>query len=125
MTVTEDGRGKRTPVGDFPLQKRGGLGSLAVPAGKDAQAVVGAMEVVSGDEVMIVTASGHVTRLEAERIPVQGRRTRGGSLVNLVGGDRVVEVSRAASTSGGSETGDGEPIAAGSGDEEGQSELFG
>jgi len=125
LTVTEDGRGKRTPVGDFPLQKRGGLGSLAVPAGKDAQAVVGAMEVVSGDEVMIVTASGHVTRLEAERIPVQGRRTRGGSLVNLVGGDRVVEVSRAAPTSGGSETGDGEPIAAGSGDEEGQSELFG
>ena len=125
LTVTEDGRGKRTPVGDFPLQKRGGLGSLAVPAGKDAQAVVGAMEVVSGDEVMIVTASGHVTRLEAERIPVQGRRTRGGSLVNLVGGDRVVEVSRAAPTSGGSETGDGEPIPAGSGDEEGQSELFG
>ena len=125
LTVTEDGRGKRTPVGDFPLQKRGGLGSLAVPAGKNAQAVVGAMEVVSGDEVMIVTASGHVTRLEAERIPVQGRRTRGGSLVNLVGGDRVVEVSRAAPTSGGSETGDGEPIAAGSGDEEGQSELFG
>ena len=125
LTVTEDGRGKRTPVGDFPLQKRGGLGSLAVPAGKDAQAVVGAMEVVSGDEVMIVTASGHVTRLEAERIPVQGRRTRCGSLVNLVGGDRVVEVSRAAPTSGGSKTGDGEPIAAGSGDEEGQSELFG
>ena len=125
LAVTEDGRGKRTPVGDFPLQKRGGLGSLAVPAGKDAQAVVGAMEVLSGDEVMIVTASGHVTRLTAEQIPVQGRRTRGGSLVGLGAGDRVVEVSRAAPTSGGTESGEGEPIAAGSGDEEDQSELFG
>ena len=125
LAVTEDGRGKRTSVGDFPLQKRGGLGSLAVPAGKDAQAVVGAMEVLSGDEVMIVTASGHVTRLAAEQIPVQGRRTSGGSLVELGRGDRVVEVSRAAPTSGGTESGEGEPIAAGSGDEEDQSELFG
>ena len=125
LAVTEDGRGKRTPVGDFPLQKRGGLGSLAVPAGKDAQAVVGAMEVLSGDEVMIVTASGHVTRLTAEQIPTQGRRTRGGSLVGLGAGDRVVEVSRAAPTSGGTESGEEEPIAAGSADEEDQSELFG
>ena len=125
LAVTEDGRGKRTPVGDFPLQKRGGLGSLAVPAGKDAQAVVGAMEVLSGDEVMIVTASGHVTRLTAEQIPAQGRRTRGGSLVGLGAGDRVVEVSRAAPTSGGTESGEEEPIAAGSADEEDQSELFG
>ena len=124
LAVTEDGRGKRTPVGDFPLQKRGGLGSLAVPAGKDAQAVVAAMEVLSGDEVMIVTASGHVTRLAAERIPVQGRRTSGGSLVKLGRGDRVVEVSRAAPTSGGTESGEGEAIAAGSRDEEDQSELF-
>ena len=124
LSVTEDGRGKRTPVGDFPLQKRGGLGSLSVPAGKDATAVVGAMEVVIGDEVMLVTASGHVTRIETEQIPEQGRRTRGGSLVKLVGGDRVVEVSRAASTSGGTESGREEPVAAGPADEEDQSELF-
>jgi DNA gyrase subunit A len=124
LAVTEDGRGKRTPVGDFPLQKRGGLGSLAVPAGRDAQAVVGAMEVVRGDEVMIVTASGHVTRLAAEQIPVHGRRTRGEILVKLGGGDRVVELSRAVPTSGGTESGDGELVAAGSGDEEDQSELF-
>ena len=125
LAVTEDGRGKRTPVGDFPLQKRGGLGSLAVPAGGDALAVVGAMEVVGGDEVMLVTASGHVTRLAAEGIPEQGRRTRGGILVKLAMGDRVVEVSRAASTSGGSESGEVEPVAASPREEEDQSDLFG
>ena len=101
------------------------LGSLAVPADKDTPAVVGAMEVLSGEEVMIVTASGHVTRLTAEQIPAQGRRTRGGILVGLGAGDRVVEVSRAAPTSGGTENGEEEPIAAGSADEEDQSELFG
>ena len=125
LTVTEDGSGKRTPVSDFRLQKRGGLGSLAVPAGQDASAVVGAMEVLKADEVMLVAASGQVTRLAAERIPVQGRRTRGGCLLKLGAGDRVVEVSRAAPGSGGTESDEREPVAAGTGDEENQSDLFG
>ena len=115
LTVTEDGSGKRTPVSDFRLQKRGGLGSLAVPAGQDASAVVGAMEVLKADEVMLVAASGQVTRLAAERIPVQGRRTRGGCLLKLGAGDRVVEVSRAAPGSGGTESDEREPVAAGTG----------
>ena len=125
LTVTENGRGKRTPVDAFPLQKRGGLGSLAVPVGKDAQAVVGAMEVLSADEVMIVTASGHVTRLAADRMPVQGRRTLGEVLVKPHGGDRVVEVSRAAPASGGTEGSEGDPVTVGSEDEDDQSDLFG
>ena len=33
LSVTEDGKGKRTEVGEFPLQKRGGLGTTAVPHG--------------------------------------------------------------------------------------------
>jgi len=125
LTVTENGRGKRTPVDAFPLQKRGGLGSLAVPVGKDAQAVVGAMEVLSADEVMIVTASGHVTRLAADRMPVQGRRTLGEVLVKPHGGDRVVEVSRAAPASGGTEGSEGDPVTAGFEDEGDQSESGG
>ena len=139
LTVTEDGSGKRTPVSEFPLQKRGGLGTLAVPSGKTAQAVVGAMEVLDADEVMLVSASGLVTRVAAGGIPVQGRRTGGRRLVKLAEGDRVVEVTRAVAGSGGPEGGGDEPVAAGSRevaagagseeedatDEEGQPDLFG
>ena len=125
LTVTEDGAGRRTPVSEFPLQKRGGLGTLAVPAGKTAQVVVGAMEVVDVDEVMLVSASGLVTRVAAARIPVQGRRTGGRRLVQLAEGDRVVEVTRAAAGSGGPEGAGDEPVGAGAPDEEGQSDLFG
>lgn len=102
LSVTEDGKGKRTEVSDFPLQKRGGLGTMALPTG-DATApgaargtvLVSALEVVEGDEVMVVMASGQVTRLRADEVRAQGRRTQGRSLVRLAADDRVVEVTRA------------------------------
>ena len=94
LSVAEDGRGKRTEVGDFPLQKRGGLGTLAVPSG-DATVLVSALEVLEGDEVMVVMASGKVTRLHADKVQSQGRRTQGRPLVQPATGDRVVEVTRA------------------------------
>ena len=58
-------------------------------------------------------------------MPVQGRRTRGEGLVTPHGGDRVVEVSRAAPASGGTEGSEGDPVAAGSEDEGDQSESGG
>ena len=102
LSVTEDGKGKRTEVSDFPLQKRGGLGTMAVPTG-DATApgaargtvLVSALEVLEGDEVMVVMASGQVTRLRADEVRAQGRRTPGRPLVRPAADDRVVEVTRA------------------------------
>jgi DNA gyrase subunit A len=95
LTVSVDGMGKRTPVTDFPLQKRGGLGTLALPSGGEAGALVAAMEVLEEDTVMIASSSGEITRLDASKIPLQGRRTRGVSLVRLGPGQRVTEVTRA------------------------------
>ena len=39
MSVTDGGLGKKTAVGDFPLQKRGGLGTMAVPSGDESTLV--------------------------------------------------------------------------------------
>jgi DNA gyrase subunit A len=94
LMVGEDGMGKRTPVSEFPLQNRGGMGTLAVPGGATAP-IVCALEVVEADEVMIVTAAGKVTRIAADAVPVQGRRTQGRRMAALDAGDRVVEVTRA------------------------------
>jgi DNA gyrase subunit A len=94
LTVNEGGWGKRIPLSEFPLQKRGGLGTLAVPAGATGGGLVGALEVVAGDEVTLVTAVGRVIGVAAVGIPEQGRRTRGGRIAVPPEGDRVVEVSR-------------------------------
>ena len=102
LSVTEDGKGKRTEVSDFPLQKRGGLGTMAVPTGEATApgaargtVLVSALEVLEGDEVMVVMASGQVTRLRADEVRAQGRRTQGRPLVRPGADDRVVEVTRA------------------------------
>ena len=95
LTVSEDGLGKRTPVSEFPLQKRGGMGTLAVSGGEDAAPIVTALEVLEADEIMVITAGGRVARVAADAVPVQGRRAKGRRLAELEAGDRVVEVTRA------------------------------
>ncbi len=72
---------------------------MAVPSG-EASPLVCALEVLEGDQVMMVTAGGKVTRLFADEIPSQGRRTQGRRLVELELGDRVVEVTRAYGAAG-------------------------
>jgi DNA gyrase subunit A len=94
LSMSEEGWGKRTPLSEFPLQKRGGLGTLAIPAGGKGGRLVAALEVVPGDEVTVVTAGGEAIPLEAESVPEQGRRTKGGRVVKIAPGDRVSEVTR-------------------------------
>ena len=108
LTVSEDGLGKRTLVSDFPLQQRGGMGTLAVPSGEPSAPIVCALEVVEADEVMIVTSGGQVTRAAADTVPVQGRRTRGRQMATVEAGGRVVEVTRAEGRGGASAR---EPVA--------------
>jgi DNA gyrase subunit A len=109
LTVTEDGLAKRTPVGEFPLQKRGGLGTMALPAGGKGSRVVAALEVLPEDEVMVVSAGGRVTRVRVRDVPEQGKRTQGRRVVKVEAGDRVAQVTRAAG-SGRGEEGDGDAI---------------
>ncbi len=100
LTVSEDGMGKRTEVSEFPLQKRGGLGTLAVPSEGPSAPLVGALEVLEGDEIMVITGGGTVHRKGSHEVPAQGRRTRGSRLVPLDSGDRVVEVTRGTGEAG-------------------------
>lgn len=121
LTISEDGLGKRTSISDFPLQKRGGMGNLAVPGGESNAPIVCALEVVEADEVMIVTAGGQVTRAAADSVPIQGRRTQGKRMAAVEAGDRVVEVTRAQGRGGAPARDDG-----GSGSSEaGQLDLLG
>jgi DNA gyrase subunit A len=121
LTVTDGAQGKRTPVGEFPLQKRGGKGTLALPSGGDGGALVAALEVLEADEVMLISAGGTVTRVRADTIPVQGRRTRGRKLLTLPAGDRVVEVTRTQGGGGAPEPAGG--VAAVADDEDGRDQL--
>jgi DNA gyrase subunit A len=94
--ITEKGYGKRTPVSDYPVQKRGGMGTITLDVTERTGPIVGAKELVDGDELMIINANGVATRVATDAVPIQGRATQGKRLIPSEGDSRVVEVSRVA-----------------------------
>jgi len=95
-TITEQGYAKRTELTEYPVQKRGGLGTITLDVTEKTGHLVAGKELLEGDELMVIAASGQATRLAAESVPVQGRATQGKRIIALDGGDRVVEVARVA-----------------------------
>ncbi|MCI5223325.1 MAG: DNA gyrase subunit A, partial [Candidatus Electrothrix sp. AR4] len=59
LTVTENGYGKRTAVADYRLQKRGGKGIFAIKTSERNGMVVGALQVVDEDQVMLIANSAN------------------------------------------------------------------
>ena len=104
LAVSDQGWGRRTDVGDYPLRKRGGLGVLMTPPGGGAGRLIGAIEVLDQDAVMLVTAAGRITQVVAGDVPVTRKTTRGTRLARVEVGDRVVRVTR---TQGGGGSGGG------------------
>jgi DNA gyrase subunit A len=98
-TITALGHAKRTNINEYPVQKRGGVGTITLDVSDKTGPLVAGKEVLPGDELMVVTASGAATRVNADDIPVQGRATQGKRVLQVGAGDRVVEVARVASES--------------------------
>ena len=94
LAVSDQGWGRRTNVNDYPLRKRGGLGVLMTPPGGGAGRLIGAIEVLDQDAVMLVTAAGRITQVVAGDVPVTRKTTRGTRLARVEVGDRVVRVTR-------------------------------
>ena len=94
LMVADSGAGKRTPISEFPLQRRGGLGALVAPMTGDRTSLVAAMEALDDDKVVLISAGGVLTGLGAGEVPVQRRNSRARAVVALAPGDRIVEVTR-------------------------------
>ena len=97
LTVTEGGYGKRTPVGEYRVQGRGGKGIISVKTTERNGLAVGFLQVRDGDEIMLIAAQGNVLRCKVDDIREIGRNTQGVRILDLDGeGDRVVGVARLA-----------------------------
>jgi DNA gyrase subunit A len=90
LTVTENGYGKRSPVDEYRIQKRGGKGIFAIKASDRNGAVIGAMQVDNESEVILIANSGKMIRMPLENIRIIGRTTQGVRLINLEDGEKVV-----------------------------------
>ena len=111
LTVTEGGYGKRTPVGEYRVQGRGGKGIISVKTTERNGLAVGFLQVRDSDEIMLMAAQGKVLRCKVGDIREIGRNTQGVRILDLEGDeDRVVAVARLADSGEREEAGgDGGP----------------
>ncbi len=94
LTVTENGYGKRTPLADYRLTKRGAKGVRTIITNERNGKVVSIMEVHDEDEIVLSSKNGMMVRIPVDSIRRQGRNTMGVKLMNLNEGDKIVSVTK-------------------------------
>ena len=96
LTVTENGFGKRTELGEYRVQSRGGVGIIDIHASKRNGRVAGVAYVEHDDELMLITQQGKILRMVTADIRPIGRATQGVRLIEIDEDDRVVSLARLA-----------------------------
>ena len=94
LTVTERGYGKRTPLDEYRVQSRGGVGIISIQTSSRNGQVTGVACVEHDDELMLVTEQGKILRMVTRDIRPIGRATQGVRLIEIDEQDRVVSVAR-------------------------------
>jgi DNA gyrase subunit A len=89
LTVSENGFGKRTDIGDYRLINRGGKGVINIKTTERNGNVVGVKCVPEDREVMIITKKGILIRTNVKNISKVGRNTQGVRLMRLGSDDKV------------------------------------
>ncbi len=106
LVVTEKGLGKCSHIDDYRVQRRGGTGIITVNRTEKTGDVVGVMEVLPEDEIMLITRNGVIIRSSVAQIRVTGRIAQGVRLVNLDEGDVLTAVARVIPEEDGESNGD-------------------
>ena len=101
LVVTELGLGKCSHINDYRVQKRGGKGIKTVNRTERTGDVVGLLEVLPEDEIMLITRGGQIIRSPVKDVRVAGRNTQGVKLINLDMGDVITAVARVVPEEGG------------------------
>jgi len=94
MTIFEKGYGKRTPIPEFRVQRRGGKGIMAGKTTDKVGLVNIVMMVKEDDGLMLVSDGGQTIRINVRDISIIGRATQGVRLMNLSGTEKVVGVAK-------------------------------
>jgi DNA gyrase subunit A len=95
LTACENGYGKRTPVEEYRLTRRGAKGVINIKTTERNGPVVGVKAVRDGDELMMITKNGQVVRIGVTgELREMGRATQGVRLLKLDDSDKLVAVAR-------------------------------
>jgi DNA gyrase subunit A len=94
LTATENGYGKRTPIGEYTRHGRGTKGMIAIQQSERNGKVVAATLVHADDEIMLITDKGVLVRTRVAEIRELGRATQGVTLIQLDEGSKLSGLQR-------------------------------
>jgi len=93
LVVTENGFGKRTELGEYKSQTRGGKGILTYKV-TDRTGKIAGMKIVTDDEdIMLISSDGTIIRLNIQEVSILGRATQGVTLMRMDENVNVVSVA--------------------------------
>ena len=94
LAITENGFGKRTELEEYRCQGRVGKGVLTYKITSKTGNIVGVKLVNDHDEVMLITDTGVIIRLNVDDISILGRNTQGVTLMRTSDGGKVINIAK-------------------------------
>ncbi|AAM67740.1 DNA topoisomerase (ATP-hydrolyzing) subunit A [Buchnera aphidicola] len=94
LIATNNGYGKRTKITDFPIKSRATQGVISIKITKKNGKIIGAIQVVEKDQIMMITNAGTLVRIRASEIGVLKRNTQGVILIRTSKNEKVVALQR-------------------------------
>ena len=94
LVISENGYGKRTPINQYKVQNRGGVGLITYKITDKTGKLVGATMCKDGDELMLINSSGVAIRINVSDISITNRAAMGVRLMRTTEEEVVVAISK-------------------------------
>ncbi len=94
LAITENGFGKRTEIEEYRRQNRSGKGILTYKTTQKTGHIIGIKIVNDDDDIMMITDTGIVIRINVKNISVLGRNTQGVTLMRTSDGGKVINIAK-------------------------------
>ena len=92
LAITENGFGKRTELDEYRVQNRGGRGVITYKITPKTGNIVGIRMTKEDDDVMLITNSGTIIRINVKDVIILGRATQGVTLMRTNENEKVVSI---------------------------------
>lgn len=96
LVVSKFGYGKRTPIGEYKIQARGGKGLLTYDKDKLSKTgeLVGALMVKEDDEIMLINSDGVIIRIKVSEVSSLSRATQGVKLMRVEDETNIISIAK-------------------------------
>ncbi|NLZ34344.1 MAG: DNA gyrase subunit A [Clostridiales bacterium] len=98
LVISENGYGKRTPLSEYKIQRRGGSGLITYKSSEKTGKLVGATVCKDDDELMLINTSGIAIRINVSDISVTGRSTMGVRLMRTSDEEKIAAIAKISSS---------------------------